>query len=164
MKSVYSFIRSFILSIELQSSAITSTRRLKYAQAKHDHGLQCESWILLKCLHSRDMAGSPWRPSWTSLRTKTLLGRLLSIYRDVSRVRSWSRPPDTPWPRGQHFNVFWLATSLQQSMLQQTVYSCYYTCSMLQFFSRLSSCMCMKRRGFCEICSYFSVFVGWVTM
>ena len=54
-----SFVRSFILSMELQTTAITPARRLRYEQAKHNHGLQCDSWILLKCLRSRGMAGSP---------------------------------------------------------------------------------------------------------
>ena len=54
---IHSFIHS--LSIVLQRSAITSTRRLRYEQAKHDNGLQCDAWILLKCFRSRDMTGSP---------------------------------------------------------------------------------------------------------
>ena len=32
---------------------------LRYEQAKHVDGLQCDSWILLKCFRSRVMAGSP---------------------------------------------------------------------------------------------------------
>ena len=56
------FIRLFILFIELPKSAITSTCRLRYEQAKQDHGLQLDSWILRKCRRSRVMASSPWRP------------------------------------------------------------------------------------------------------
>ena len=74
MKSVHSVGRSVCLSVclslLLQRSAIASTRQLRYEQAKHDHGLQCDSWIMLKCFRSRVMAGSPGRPSWTSLTTK----------------------------------------------------------------------------------------------
>ena len=62
--------RSVCLSLLLQRSAIASTRQLRYEQAKHDHGLQCDSWIMLKCFRSRVMAGSPGRPSWTFLTTK----------------------------------------------------------------------------------------------
>ena len=47
-----SFGRSVCLSLLLQRSAIASTRQLRYEQAKHDHGLQCDSWILLKCFRS----------------------------------------------------------------------------------------------------------------
>ena len=65
-----SFGRSVCLSLLLQRSAIASTRQLRYEQAKHDHGLQCDSWIMLKCFRSRVMAGSPGRPSWTFLTTK----------------------------------------------------------------------------------------------
>ena len=43
---------SVCLSLLLQRSAIASTRQLRYEQAKHDHGLQCDSWILLKCFRS----------------------------------------------------------------------------------------------------------------
>ena len=52
-------VHSFVLSLALQKPVITSARQLRYEQAKHDHGLQCDSWILLKCLRSRVMAGSP---------------------------------------------------------------------------------------------------------
>ena len=52
-------IRSFILSTALQRPAFTSSRQLRYEQAKHVDGLQCDSWILLKCFRSRVMAGSP---------------------------------------------------------------------------------------------------------
>ena len=60
----WSFCPSVCLSVclsvtELQKSVITSTRQLRYEQAKHDHGLQCDSWILQKWLRSRDMAGTP---------------------------------------------------------------------------------------------------------
>lgn len=54
-------------------TAITSAHRLRYEQAKHDHGLQCDSWILLKRFRFQVIAGSPWRPSWASLRTKALI-------------------------------------------------------------------------------------------
>ena len=52
-------VRSFILSTALQRAAFTSLRQLRYEQAKHVDGLQCDSWILLKCFRSRVMAGSP---------------------------------------------------------------------------------------------------------
>ena len=129
-----SFIHSFILSIELQRSAITSAHRLRYEQAKHDHSLQCDSWILLKRFRSRVKAGSPWRPSWTSLRTKTLivgclctctfdllyktaLGYIetsrnslseMAAYYIVTPIRHTSL---TSWPCGQHLIVFRSATN-----------------------------------------------------
>ena len=56
---VRSFIHSFILSTALQRAAFTSSCQLRYEQAKHVDGLQCDSWILLKCFRSRVMAGSP---------------------------------------------------------------------------------------------------------
>ena len=56
---VHSFVRSFILSTALQRAALTSSRQLRYEQAKHVDGLQSDSWILLKCFRSRVMAGSP---------------------------------------------------------------------------------------------------------
>ena len=54
----WSFCPSVCLSTELQKSVITSTRQLRYEQAKHHHGLQCDSWILQKWLRSRDMTGT----------------------------------------------------------------------------------------------------------
>ena len=45
----------------------------KARQTKHDQSLQFDSWILRKCFHSRVTTGSPWPPSRTSLRTKTLM-------------------------------------------------------------------------------------------
>ena len=75
MKSVHSFVRSltlgtkgygsrfvvrsFVLFTALQRAALTSSRQLRYEQAKHVDGLQSDSWILLKCFRSRVMAGSP---------------------------------------------------------------------------------------------------------
>ena len=56
---VLSFVRSFILFTALQRAALTSSRQLRYEQAKHVDGLQSDSWILLKCFRSRVMAGSP---------------------------------------------------------------------------------------------------------
>ena len=56
---VRSFVRSFVLFTALQRAALTSSRQLRYEQAKHVDGLQSDSWILLKCFHSRVMAGSP---------------------------------------------------------------------------------------------------------
>ena len=57
---VLSFVRSFILSTALQRAALTSSLQLGgYEQAKHVDGLQSDGWILLKCFHSRVMAGSP---------------------------------------------------------------------------------------------------------
>ena len=50
-------IRSFILSNELQRPSLTSETRSRYKQAQHDNGLQCDSWILLKCFRSRVMYG-----------------------------------------------------------------------------------------------------------
>ena len=47
------------LSTALQRAALTSLCQLRYEQAKHVDGLQCDSWILLKCFRSRVMAGSP---------------------------------------------------------------------------------------------------------
>ena len=44
---------SFILSHALQRAALTSSRHLRYEQAKHIDGLQSDSWILLKCFRSR---------------------------------------------------------------------------------------------------------------
>ena len=52
-------VLSFVLFIALQRAALTSSRQLRYEQAKHVDGLQCDSWILLKCFRSRVMAGSP---------------------------------------------------------------------------------------------------------
>ena len=40
-------------------AALTSSRQLRYEQAKHLDGSQSDSWILLKCFRSRVMAGSP---------------------------------------------------------------------------------------------------------
>ena len=48
-----------ILFTALQRAALTSSRQLRYEQAKHVDGLQSDSWILLKCFRSRVMAGSP---------------------------------------------------------------------------------------------------------
>ena len=56
---VRSFVHSFILSTALQRAAFISLRQLRYEQAKHVDGSQCDSWILLKCFRSRVMAGSP---------------------------------------------------------------------------------------------------------
>ena len=60
---VLSFIHSFYLSIylstALQRAALTSSRQLRYEQAKHVDGLQSDGWILLKCFRSRVMADSP---------------------------------------------------------------------------------------------------------
>ena len=56
---VRSFTRSFILFTALQRAALTSSRQVRYEQAKHVDGLQSDSWILLKCFLSRVMAGSP---------------------------------------------------------------------------------------------------------
>ena len=53
------FVRSFVLFTALQRAALTSSRQLRYEQAKHVDGLQSDSWILLKCFRSRVMAGSP---------------------------------------------------------------------------------------------------------
>ena len=76
---------SFVLSTQLQRSATTSTSQLRYAQAKHDNGLQCDSWILQKCLRSRVMASSPWRPFWTSLTARTLIiGFLVTFHSSCS--------------------------------------------------------------------------------
>ena len=63
--------RLVILSTALQRAALTSSRQLRYEQAKHVDGLQSDGWILLKCFRSRVMAGSPWRSSRSSLKTKT---------------------------------------------------------------------------------------------
>ena len=52
-------VRSFVLFTALQRAALTSSRQLRYEQAKHVDGLQSDSWILLKCFRSRVMAGSP---------------------------------------------------------------------------------------------------------
>ena len=56
---VRSFVHSFVLFTALQRAALTSSRQLRYEQAKHVDGLQSDSWILLKCFRSRVMAGSP---------------------------------------------------------------------------------------------------------
>ena len=56
---VRSFVHSFVLFTALQRAALTSSRQLRYEQAKHVDGLQFDSWILLKCFRSRVMAGSP---------------------------------------------------------------------------------------------------------
>ena len=53
-------ILSIYLSTALQRAALTSSRQLRYEQAKHVDGLQSDGWILLKCFRSRVMAGSPW--------------------------------------------------------------------------------------------------------
>ena len=50
---------SFYLSTALQRAALTSSRQLRYEQAKHVDGLQSDGWILLKCFRSRVMADSP---------------------------------------------------------------------------------------------------------
>ena len=52
-------ILSIYLSTALQRAALTSSRQLRYEQAKHVDGLQSNGWILLKCFRSRVMAGSP---------------------------------------------------------------------------------------------------------
>ena len=52
-------ILSIYLSTALQRAALTSSRQLRYEQAKHVDGLQSDGWILLKCFRSRVMAGSP---------------------------------------------------------------------------------------------------------
>ena len=78
---VFSFVRSFCLSTALQRAVFTSSRQLRYEQAKHVDGLQCDSWILLKCFRSRVMAGSPWWPSWTLLKTKTPIVGYPDTYR-----------------------------------------------------------------------------------
>ena len=57
---VLSFYLSIYLSTALQRAALTSSRQLRYEQAKHVDGLQSDGWILLKCFRSRVMAaGSP---------------------------------------------------------------------------------------------------------
>ena len=52
-------VLSIYLSTALQRAALTSSRQLRYEQAKHVDGLQSDGWILLKCFRSRVMAGSP---------------------------------------------------------------------------------------------------------
>ena len=47
-------IRSFVYSVHCVTESIIHF--LRYEQAKHVDGLQCDSWILLKCFHSRVMA------------------------------------------------------------------------------------------------------------
>ena len=59
------------LSTALERTALTSSHQVRYEQAKHVDGLQSDGWILLKCFHSRVMAGLPWRLSRSSLKTKT---------------------------------------------------------------------------------------------
>ena len=67
---VRSFIHSIYLSIALQRTAFTSSRQLRYEQAKHIDGLQSDGWILLNAfilelwLAHRDSLG-------TLLKTKT---------------------------------------------------------------------------------------------
>ena len=51
--------RLVILSTALQRAALTSSRQLRYEQAKHVDGLQSDGWILLKCFRFQVMAGSP---------------------------------------------------------------------------------------------------------
>ena len=51
-------IHSIYLSTALQRAALTSSRQLRYEQAKHVDGLQSDGWIFLKCFRSRVMAGS----------------------------------------------------------------------------------------------------------
>ena len=45
-------ILSIYLSTALQRVALTSSRQLRYEQAKHVDGLQSDRWILLKCFRS----------------------------------------------------------------------------------------------------------------
>ena len=78
-----SFVRSFVLSIALQRSVLTFGSRLRYEQAKHDNGLQCDSWISLKCFCSRVIAGLPWRPSWSFLKTNLAIVGFNLCYRTV---------------------------------------------------------------------------------
>ena len=52
-------VLSIYLSTALQRAALTSSRQLRYEQAKHVDGLQSDGWILLKCFRSRVMGGSP---------------------------------------------------------------------------------------------------------
>ena len=52
-------VHSIYLSTALQRAALTSSRQLRYEQAKHVDGLQSDGWILLKCFRSRVMADSP---------------------------------------------------------------------------------------------------------
>ena len=57
---VHSFVHSFCPPrYTIERAALTSSRQLRYEQAKHVDGLQSDSWILLKCFRSRVMAGSP---------------------------------------------------------------------------------------------------------
>ena len=64
-------IHSFCLVHSFKDEeALTASRQLTYEQAKHVDGFQSDSWILLKCFRSRVMAGSPWWPSLTLLKTK----------------------------------------------------------------------------------------------
>ena len=81
MSFVRSFVHSFVLFTALQRAALTSSRQLRYEQAKHVDGLQSDSWILLKCFRSRVMAGSPWWPSWTLLKTETPIVGYPDAYR-----------------------------------------------------------------------------------
>ena len=63
---VLSFVRT-----TLQRAVLTSSRQLRYEQAKYVDGLQYDGWILLKCFRSRVMAGSPCRPSRRFSENKT---------------------------------------------------------------------------------------------
>ena len=74
-------VLSFVLFTALQRAALTSSRQLRYEQAKHVDGLKSDSWILLKCFRSRVMAGSPWWPSWTLLKTETPIVGYPDAYR-----------------------------------------------------------------------------------
>ena len=161
-----SFIRSLILSIALQRSAITSTRRLRYEQAKHDHGLQCDSWILPKCLCSRAIAGSPWRPSWSSLWTKTLMVGCLVAFTFVlycttvprlitARAKPIVQLRDSclltcsghahPWSA----LCCLLFTNLAAGNLASA-----NLCSLQQFLYPSWRCNVHDTRGSCEICSF----------
>ena len=74
-------VRSFCSLRYIQRAALSSSRQLRYEQAKHVDGLQSDSWILLKCFRSRVMAGSPWWPSWILLKTETPIVGYPDVYR-----------------------------------------------------------------------------------
>ena len=80
---VRSFTRSFILFTALQRAALTSSRQVRYEQAKYVDGLQSDSWILLKCFRQvleLWLAHRDW-PSWTLLKTETPIVGYPDAYR-----------------------------------------------------------------------------------
>ena len=75
-------LHSIYLSTALQRAALTSSRQLRYEQAKHVDGLQSDGWILLKCFRSRVMVGSAMKKSLVT----DSAGWCFSVYSASTRI------------------------------------------------------------------------------